>query len=594
MQERTETSTQALVPALNVEVVLYVTLTAAAFALRVLALGAAPLAAAEAQQALASWDFVHGTPSAFTGSPLLFAGNAVVFALFGGTDFGARLIPALFGTALVLAPAMLRDVLGRRGALVASALLVFSPSLILFSRQLDGAIIATTCALGALAFGWRYWVDGDHRESYAAAACLALALLASRDVWTIMAAFALLALLVRLRGEARPRESRSLAGAGLVLLLVFVGVGTVFLLHRDGVGAAFSLFGAWFEGLRPGGAPSDPLRLLALYDPLALFFGVIALIEIVFLIRESKALAMPLAGLATWTVVAFILYSIGEDKSPARDVVIVVPLALIAGWYIGDLWTRLVDALAAAPGARQVLVTQEAPIYVLACALAAYLYLVFAEFALRGGVGIADVLAGNLGMGPEAAAGFDVAIMGGLVVVSIAAIAFLGLTMLGSERTGYLAVALVITLLSAWTFRQSILLNYTLAPDVRDWLVPAAGAANRRDLVADIEDASRWRANDSHTIDIVVADSLRAKLGWDLRNFRNAAYAGRPAVGKDTQAVLLAPDAPAPAANWISQRYQIEQQSVAGARPGLLRWLLFRDVGTVETVDVVLWLPPPQ
>jgi hypothetical protein len=121
-----------------------------------------------------------------------------------------------------------------------------------------------------------------------------------------------------------------------------------------------------------------------------------------------------------------------------------------------------------------------------------------------------------------------------------------------------------------------------------------AGAPDRRDLVSDIEDASRWRANDSHTIVIAVSESLRQELGWDLRDFRNATFSAQPVVGNDTEAVLEPPDAPAPAANWISQRYQIDQQVGVGVRPSLLRWLLFRDVGTVDTVDAVLWLPPPQ
>ncbi len=141
--------------ALTVEVALYAALALVAFLTRVLILGAAPLDVNEARQALASWNFANNIADPFTGSPLLFSGNALLFALFGGNDFAARLLPALFGTALVLVPALLRREIGRVGALLASVLLILSPSVTFFSRNADGVVIATTCALAALAFAWR-------------------------------------------------------------------------------------------------------------------------------------------------------------------------------------------------------------------------------------------------------------------------------------------------------------------------------------------------------------------------------------------------------------------------------------------------------
>ncbi len=126
---------EILYPALTVEAALYIMLAIAAFFARFFLLGSVPLNADEARQALAAWNFSRGIPDAFTGSPFLFASNAVLFALFGATDAAARFFPALFGTALVLTPALLRDYIGRAGALIASALFVFSPSLVLFSRE---------------------------------------------------------------------------------------------------------------------------------------------------------------------------------------------------------------------------------------------------------------------------------------------------------------------------------------------------------------------------------------------------------------------------------------------------------------------------
>ncbi len=578
-----------VLPALTVEVALYAALALGALFARLFLLDRAPLNADEARQALASWNFVSGRVDSFTGSPFLFTGNALVFALFGANDFVARFFPALFGSALVLLPALLRNQIGRAGALLASALFAFSPSLILFSRQADGAIIATTCALAALALTWRYLADQTPRDAYLAAGSLALALLAAREAWMFVLTAIVFLLIVRLRRAQMPNVSIDVRRVALVFAAVFIGVATTFLLHRDGIGAAFDLFGAWMDGVRPGGSLFDPLRLLALYEPIVLFFGAAALVDVAFSAREVEWHRTALVPLALWAVVAFVLDSIGADKNPTRVVAIVIPLTLVAAWYIGAWLTRLLQAMQDAPGVKEMLLTQETPVLALAVALTVFLYLVFAEFAQSGGVAVANVIAANLGI---AAAGFNVVVMLALVFVAFLAVAFLGITTLGFARAKQLAFALALVLLSVWTFRQSVLLNYTLTPNTQEWLTPSAAAPNVRDLVRDLADASRWRANDSHSIVVVVDESLGAEAAWNLRDFRFARFVARPTASGDAQALLLPGDAPAPA-GWIGQRYNLEFTRGDAPPSGLLRWLIFRDTGSVQTRDAVLWLPKP-
>jgi uncharacterized protein (TIGR03663 family) len=578
-------------PVITVEITLYAAFAFLAFFIRFFLLGNVPLDPNEARQALASWDFARGIPDAFTGSPLLFAGNAIFFALFGATDTAARFLPALFGSALVLAPALVRNYIGRVGALIASALFVFSPSLVLFSREVNGAVIAMTCSLAALAFAWRYLDKHTPGDLYFAAASLALALLAAREVWTFVLAALVFLLLARLRREDWSIVQADARRAALVFALVFLGVSTVFLLHRDGVGAAFDLFGAWLNGLPIGGSPFDPLRLLVLYNPIVLFFGAVAVIDVVFLARETKWSDSPLISLAFWAVIAFVVYTIGADKTPARVVAIVVPLTLIAAWFIGAWLEGLVEAIHAAPEAKQMLLTQEAPVLFLAFALAGFLFLVIAEFALRGGVAIGDIVAADFGAAGNAAIGFNLAVIAALIVVAFLAIAFLGITTLGVARTRNVGVVFVLIVFSMWMFRQSMMLNFTLAPNVQEWLQPSAAAPNLRDLVADIKDASRWRANDTYSIAIAVDDSLGAQIGWYLRDFRSARFVPHLTAAEGDQALLLPSGAPGPA-GWIGQHYDLE--FTRGADQGsLLSWLIYRDVGSVDASEAVLWLPKP-
>lgn len=68
--------------------------------------------------------------------PFLFHGNALAYLLFGATDYVSRIGPATAGVILVLLPYLLRGTnhLGRWGALIASVFLLFSPSILYYSR----------------------------------------------------------------------------------------------------------------------------------------------------------------------------------------------------------------------------------------------------------------------------------------------------------------------------------------------------------------------------------------------------------------------------------------------------------------------------
>jgi hypothetical protein len=152
----------------------------------------------------------------------------------------------------------------------------------------------------------------------------------------------------------------------------------------------------------------------------------------------------------------------------------------------------------------------------------------------------------------------------------------------------------VLTVLGVWTLRQTAMLNYADALNAREYLVARAPSANVRDLEHDLRDISRWRANDSTTLNVVADESLSPIVAWTLRDFRNARFAARPSVTQDTQVLLVPSRASAPASGWMGQTYTLETQRGASALAGLLRWLLFRDVGAVESVSVTLWMRQPE
>jgi hypothetical protein len=298
-------------------------------------------------------------------------------------------------------------------------------------------------------------------------------------------------------------------------------------------------------------------------------------------------------ALGIWVLVAFILYSIGSDKSPERVVALVVPLALLAGWHLGRWFTQLADDLADIPGARAILLTQEGPVVAFACVLAVFIYFVLAEYSTRGTMLAADLLAALFG-GARGNVGFNGIVLTALIAVAVAAVAFLAVTTVGWVRARNIGVTVFLILGTAWTFRQMVLVGFTQTLNAEEWLVARATSPNVRDLVGDLEDVSRWRANDSHTIMLLVDDTLGPLVRWNLRNFPNARFQTRPTMSPGIQALLLPVGAPFNPGSLMSQHYRLEVTRSVAPQQDFLRWLIFRDSGSLDFSDAVLWIPQSQ
>ncbi len=97
--------------------------------------------------------------------PSLFHLDALSYLLLGSSDWSSRVPAALFGVILVLSPALLRNesLLGRWGALAASAFLLISPSVLYFSRFIRHDIFAVTATVLLFACVLRYIEEPERR-----------------------------------------------------------------------------------------------------------------------------------------------------------------------------------------------------------------------------------------------------------------------------------------------------------------------------------------------------------------------------------------------------------------------------------------------
>ena len=160
------------------ELTAYLVLMATAFALRLWDLGAQAIHHDESLHAVYSWyitedrGYIHNP---LMHGPFQFFGTSFFYSIFGSSDATARLLSVVFGVTLVGLPVLLRSHLGRSGALLTSLMLVFSPTMLYFSRFARNDIFMAVWTLALMGFMWRYFDTRKVRYLVLSAMALAFA-----------------------------------------------------------------------------------------------------------------------------------------------------------------------------------------------------------------------------------------------------------------------------------------------------------------------------------------------------------------------------------------------------------------------------------
>lgn len=541
---------------LTMEVGLYLLFITLGMALRLWGLGQRPLSPKEADLAYRAWCFYQGLGGDPRGSPLLFHATALSFLLFGPSDYAARLIPALAGSALVGLPYLLRSRLGRVGALLISALLAFSPSYIFFSRTLGGEIIVV---LGIVVFLFgllRYGENRSPRDLYLAFAGLALSLVADSEAYTILITYLSFVPLLLLSGQPPGRGWRAdLSGTWLRALVLFgaivVLVSTGGLLNPGGLQAAIDLFPAWLSQWSGQGPWWYHLLLLLSYEPLILILG---LLGVGFVGHRNLFSAF----FVYWFGLSLIIHTLMGEKSPVTLLQIALPLVLLSG--------MLLEELAASIGGR---VSWRKEGLYLALSLPAVVY-----FFLQGGHFYFE--------------GMERILLLFLALFFLACVLFLCYSWLGREvavRGGILLLCLV---LGALTWRAGWRVNYKI--EMAEPLLGQATSPDIRNLVEALESLSNQRERDRHSIGITLLGENPVLL-WYLRGFPNTDLA--PTITAHiTTPVVITPQEELPLPNYRGQRFRLwsfwPSQGLGGRT--LLRWYLYREGLAPLTRDIIMWV----
>jgi 4-amino-4-deoxy-L-arabinose transferase-like glycosyltransferase len=583
---------------LTLETALYAALFGGALALRLLHLGQAPLSDVEAREALAVLDWLRGAPAAgplpaspLPASPAYFFLTYLAFWLFGASDAAARLGPALLGSALVLAPALVRDRLGRGGALAASAVLAISSSLLAASRSADGAVIA----LFALAFGlgglWRYIRSGSAAWAVAAGAALGLGLASGPAFLLGLVSLGLALLLLDWsapEGEPGPRETLVQLRAGLPLVLAAAGlavllVSTVLLVYLPGVGALAASWLAWLRGYWPAtaGRPAALVPLFVLvYEPLLVVFGLAGAWRA---FRAGNRLGMGLAWFSLLSVAQLLLYS---GRQLPHVVWITAPLAVLAGWalhgIIADRWSRSDAPVAVVQAGITLAVTAFAFLNVAS----------YAEMVRAGRAGFplyqTTIMGVDISVTPIAPLG--VALLALALVFVVAYLLGMGWAPRGVQLG--LAAAGGLVLLAMNTSAAVGLTLVRPHSPVELWAEQPAAADVRR-LQATLADVSNFWVGLPTDIQVAVQASEQSALAWALRDYGNAVFVDRLAPAIDSPVVITPHDVQDPTLGSVYVGQSFPLRATWQARmslPEWVNWLAYRRAARVETEPVILWV----
>jgi len=578
-------------PVVTIETAGYMGLALLAAALRLYQLGAAPLSVHEAGEAMAAWRLVHpGLAPPTPASPLLFGVMAFLFAIANASDGAARLLPALVGSALVLTPALFRQWLGRGGALMAAAILALSPSMIYASRLASSEVLALFCGVVLVAALLAALRSEDGRWLYIGAVALGLGLVSGPLIYSTLAVglFTGLVLWPMANEEARANALAAYANArntpGLLARLgvtlavtVFLGA-TALMAFPAGLGTAGDVLTTWIAGFAGTRWIAYPVQLLALYEPMALVLGIGGLLLMGVRARQRGVGAGP--GSALWprilglgALAALVLMLLRRGGTPAEVLLVVYPLALLAGPLVADVLE----------GLRQ---TQQP---LAAWGLAAALILIAAISAIYLGL-----YAEQVGLSVEQASPRLLLAL----LLPLMGLALVALTVTWERSLWRPAVAVLIGLLTLYTLGTGWGLAQLRPNDPREPWVQQPTSEQVRMLVSVLEEASRQRLGMANELPVTVQPTGDDVLAWYLRDFVNVTFTDRLGAQVTTPAVITVESEQPPALGGAYAGTDfVLRTRLLPERPNetdWIRWLVIRSGMLAQPdVRVVLWVQAP-
>ena len=541
---------------------LYLLALTLGLAVRLIGLGALPLSDLEAAWALQALDVSNGIRTALDSQPAYVVLTSALFFTFGGaSNTLARLIPALAGSALILVPALFRERLKPRPAVILAFALALEPGLAAIARQAGSSILVITFSLAA----WGLW---EKRHFHWAGLCAGMALLSGSALWVgllgVMIAWAIMRPFER--GADGQTKVRALSArrsewitAGLYALGVIVLLGTMFMTVPAGMGA-------WTAGLpdyiagwaRVSDMPAGVmLSSLIAYQPLGLVLALIATV------RGWLQNSLRVRRLSVWMVVALLL----AVFYPSRQVIDL-------GWMLIPLWAlaslEVARSLDVRPGERW----EVSGAVALICVILVFIWLDFLVLT-------------RPGTPPEQAL-LRSWLLAGAFLLLVVSLLLVGVGWsIRIARFG--AVWGLAAFLGVYSFGALMAASgHRNVPNSAEMWRPGARLPMASLLLSTIQDQSAWSNKDVNAQPVTIAGLESPALKWLLRDRPIEIRAGPGAAANP--AMVITPDQqdPALAAAYRGQGF-VWRSTPSWSLIAFEEWLPRHEAAHV-TENVILWV----
>lgn len=557
---------------MKVENFLYLAAFITAAGLRFIGLGRESLPDYEANLALQALSLSNGNLTAIAPQPFYVLWTGLIFFLLEPSNFLARLLPALAGSVLVLAPYLYRKVLGRDSALILAFGLALSPALVGASRQADGLMISLCFAVLAVGFFLK--------NSPALAGVLAgLALLGGQAVWMLLFIFGVVFLWGKLipsgggKRQGEPQEGEvvllklpihELRWKETVpwLLGSFLFAGTLFFNQLSGISAAASSLVSFFEGWATSVKTGFAQFGIALISGEALALG-LGLWAVGRGWRDKNRLEI---FLGRWFVVSLVFVLVYPAHRMIDAALVAIPLWCLASRQIERWFNQLPE--------------ERLPSFVLA-AVIVVLYL-FGWINIAGTPKTQE-LGGETQLRWLSFAG---AVIISLLMAVLVAWGWSPRVGGYGLRTGILGILSIYLVFNTWgatgLSRQPAANPWRTSPYLQD-----------SDLMKQtIEQFSSWKAMNRLVIDLKVVGVNSPSLKWLLINYENVEYVDSLSADQKPS-LLITPVqfSQLGSASYTGQDFVLKQSpswSLMLPREWM-EWLFYRDT-PFEREAVVLWV----
>ncbi len=339
--EKNENKTSGVLPGIII--------AALACSLRLIGLGGAALSMNEAENALTAAE-LFATNGSGAGRLLYELPTALLFKLFGESEFTARLFPAVCGILLALLPLFFMNRLGRGKALALGFLLAIDPVLLFWSKRADALL--PSVLMTAIA-GVCFYLGMNARGLF----FLLLALCGGERAWPALIILVILTALEPLKNKALrtgvpgKKDLAAVCLGFLALILCFGAFPGGIACFGNGFVNAFSALPSWSH-------PGLAATLIAVF----LYLGIPLLLVILRCVFEQTAkylaqavlfavpallwmgvTALPYVSLLLWLIAADIVLGMHEAvRGAEKRFAFWVTACAVPGVY-SYFWFRLVD-----------------------------------------------------------------------------------------------------------------------------------------------------------------------------------------------------------------------------------------------------------